>query len=270
MPELPEVEVTRLGIAPHLLGQRLEGAVVRDGRLRLPVNADFAGRVTGQRLLNLRRRGKYLLLDLEQGAILIHLGMSGHLRVLPQNTPVQKHDHVDLLFADDLCLRFHDPRRFGVILWLADADQHPFLQHLGPEPLGEDFTAEYLYRRSRNREIPVKPFLMDAHIVVGVGNIYANESLFAAGVDPRRHAGRIALSRYAKLVQTVRDVLESAIAQGGTTLRDFTRPDGKNGYFRLSLAVYGREGKPCTQCGAPLHGIRLCGRATTYCSHCQY
>ena len=231
MPELPEVEVTRLGIAPHLLGQRLEGAVVRDSRLRLPVNADLAGRVAGQRLLNLRRRGKYLLLDLERGAILIHLGMSGHLRVLPQSSPVQKHDHVDLLFADDLCLRFHDPRRFGVILWLADADQHPFLQHLGPEPLGEDFTAEYLYRRSRNREIPVKPFLMDAHIVVGVGNIYANESLFAAGVDPRRHAGRIALSRYAKLVQTVRDVLESAIAQGGTTLRDFTRPDGKNGYF---------------------------------------
>ena len=269
MPELPEVEVTRLGIAPHLLGQRLEGAVVRDSRLRLPVNADLAGRVAGQRLLNLRRRGKYLLLDLEQGAILIHLGMSGHLRVLPQSAPVRKHDHVDLLFTDDLCLRFHDPRRFGAVLWLADADHHPLLHHLGPEPLGDAFGAEYLYQRGRNRQIPVKSFLMDARTVVGVGNIYANESLFAAGIDPRRPAGRIALPRYVKLVQAVRAVLGAAIAQGGTTLRDFTRPDGGNGYFRLSLAVYGREGEPCTHCGTPLQGVRIGGRATVYCSQCQ-
>ncbi len=270
MPELPEVEVTRLGVAPYLLGRHLEGAIVRDRRLRLPVNADLAERVTGQCLLNLRRRGKYLLLDLEQGSILIHLGMSGHLRILPRAAPVQKHDHVDLLFAHDLCLRFHDPRRFGVVRWLVDADDHPLIRYLGPEPLGEYFTAEYLYRCSRGRQAAIKSLLMDARVVVGVGNIYANEALFAAGIDPRRSAGRIALPRYANLVRSVRDVLEAAIVQGGTTLRDFTRPDGKNGYFRLSLAVYGREGEPCPHCGTSLAGARIGGRATVFCPRCQH
>ncbi len=270
MPELPEVEVTRLGISPHLLGKHLEGAVVRDPRLRLTVNPDLSEKIAGQPLRQLRRRGKYLLLDLDHGSILIHLGMSGHLRVLPQNTAVEKHDHVDLLFRDQLCLRFHDPRRFGVLCWLEEADQHPLIANLGIEPLEEDFSGAYLYARSRHRQMPVKGFLMDAHQVVGVGNIYANEALFAAGIDPRRPAGRISRARYGLLAAAVRQVLEAAIVQGGTTLRDFTRPDGRNGYFRLSLAVYGREGQACIRCGKPLQGIRIGGRATTYCSHCQH
>ena len=270
MPELPEVEVTRLGISPHLLGKNLQGAIVRESRLRLAVNADLSAQVAGQKLEQIRRRGKYLLLDLQRGSILIHLGMSGHLRVLPQDTPVEKHDHVDLLFAQDTCLRFHDPRRFGVLCWLKEADAHPLIARLGPEPLGEDFSGAYLHAQSRQRPIPVKAFLMDAHQVVGVGHIYANEALFAAGIDPRRPAGRISLARYTLLAAAVRSVLEAAIQQGGTTLRDFTRPDGRNGYFRLSLAVYGREGQACIRCGKALQGMRIGGRATTYCSHCQH
>lgn len=269
MPELPEVEVTRLGISPHLLGQRLEGAIVREPRLRLPVNPDLAEQISGQTVRQLRRRGKYLLLDLDRGSILMHLGMSGHLRVLPRDTALRKHDHVDLLITNQLCLRFNDPRRFGALCWLEDVDQHPLIARLGPEPLTADFSGEYLYALSRHRQVPVKAFLMDAHIVVGVGNIYANEALFAAGIDPRRPAGRVALTRYQRLAQTVREVLQSAILQGGTTLRDFSRPDGRNGYFRLSLTVYGREGQACIRCGAALHGLRIGGRATTYCSHCQ-
>ncbi|WP_414040120.1 bifunctional DNA-formamidopyrimidine glycosylase/DNA-(apurinic or apyrimidinic site) lyase [Acidithiobacillus sp. M4-SHS-6] len=270
MPELPEVEVTRLGISPPLVGKILQGAIVREPRLRLAVNSDLEARIAGQQLRQIRRRGKYLLLDLDTGSILIHLGMSGHLRVLPQETPVVKHDHVDLLFSQGICLRFHDPRRFGVLRWLEAADAHPLIAHLGPEPLGPDFSGDYLYAHSRQRQMPVKTFLMDAHQVVGVGNIYANEALFDAGIDPRRPAGRISLDRYRRLAEAVRGVLEAAIRQGGTTLRDFTRPDGKNGYFRLSLAVYGRAGQACNRCGKTLLGIRIGGRATTYCSHCQH
>lgn len=270
MPELPEVEVTRLGISPHLVGKTLQGAIVREPRLRLAVNPDLDARIAGQPLRQIRRRGKYLLLDLDSGSILVHLGMSGHLRVLPRETPVVKHDHVDLLFSQDICLRFHDPRRFGVLCWLEAADAHPLISRLGLEPLGPEFSGDYLYAHSRQRQIPVKAFLMDAHLVVGVGNIYANEALFDAGIDPRRPAGRISLERYRRLAEAVRRVLEAAIQQGGTTLRDFTRPDGRNGYFRLSLAVYGREGQACIRCGKILQGIRIGGRATTYCSHCQH
>ncbi|MBN2678610.1 MAG: bifunctional DNA-formamidopyrimidine glycosylase/DNA-(apurinic or apyrimidinic site) lyase, partial [Acidithiobacillaceae bacterium] len=190
MPELPEVEVTRLGISPHLVGKTLQGAIVREPRLRLAVNPDLDARIAGQPLRQIRRRGKYLLLDLESGSILVHLGMSGHLRVLPRETPVVKHDHVDLLFTQDICLRFHDPRRFGVLCWLEAADAHPLISRLGLEPLGPEFSGDYLYTHSRQRQIPVKAFLMDAHLVVGVGNIYANEALFDAGINPRRPAGR--------------------------------------------------------------------------------
>ncbi len=269
MPELPEVEVTRLGIQEQLLGRQIVAVLVRDGRLRRPVNPDLAARLQGQTIHRLWRRGKYLLADLDQGQLLLHLGMSGHLRVLPAETPARAHDHVDVLFDDGHCLRFHDPRRFGLLLWGEDWSTDPLLARLGPEPLGPDFDGSYLYRRSRGHQQAIKSFLMDAQQVVGVGNIYANESLFRAGIDPRRAAGRIALPRYERLARAVVEVLQEAIAEGGTTLRDFTRPDGKKGYFRLSLAVYGRDGEPCHACGAILRGIRIAGRSTVFCSNCQ-
>ncbi len=269
MPELPEVEVARQGIAPHVEGRKIAGAAVRDGRLRQPVNPDFSRRIEGQKLQVLWRRGKYLVGDLEQGQLLIHLGMSGHLRILSSQTPPAAHDHVDIHFAGEICLRFHDPRRFGLILWGEDFRTHPLLRNLGPEPLGPDFSGSHLFRRSRGRTQAVKAFLMDAQTVVGVGNIYANESLFLAGLDPRRPAGGLGLTQCRRLAASVREVLSEAIAQGGTTLRDFARPDGRNGYFRLSLRVYGKEGEPCPRCARPLAGLRIGGRASVFCTHCQ-
>ncbi|MGE0048898.1 MAG: bifunctional DNA-formamidopyrimidine glycosylase/DNA-(apurinic or apyrimidinic site) lyase [Acidithiobacillus sp.] len=269
MPELPEVEVTRRGIEPHLVDRRIAAVTVREARLRRPVNDDLAARLQGQRIARLRRRGKYLLADLDQGQLLLHLGMSGHLRVVPQDTVAQRHDHVDLLLEDGNCLRFHDPRRFGLFLWGEDWASDPLLQGLGPEPLGSEFDADYLFTRSRGHQQPIKSFLMDAHVVVGVGNIYANESLFRAGIDPRRAAGRIALPRFRRLHQAIVEILQEAITAGGTTLRDFTRPDGRKGYFRLSLAVYGREREPCIRCGKALRAARIGGRSSFYCGHCQ-
>ena len=269
MPELPEVEVTRLGIQEQLLGRRIVAVLVREARLRRPIDPDFSLRLQGQRIHRLWRRGKYLLADLDRGQLLLHLGMSGHLRVLPADSPVRAHDHVDILLDDGYCLRFHDPRRFGLMLWGEDWSVDPLLARLGPEPLGPDFSGAYLYERSRGHRQAVKSFLMDAQQVVGVGNIYANESLFRAGIDPRRPAGRIAKPRYERLANAVVEVLREAIAEGGTTLRDFTRPDGKKGYFRLSLAVYGREGEPCPACDATLRGVRIAGRSTFFCGNCQ-
>ncbi len=261
--------MTRRGIEPHLVGRRIAAVTVREARLRRPVNDDLAARLRGQKITGLRRRGKYLLADLDQGQILLHLGMSGHLRVVPQDTVVQRHDHVDLLLEDGNCLRFHDPRRFGLLLWGEDWAGDPLLQGLGPEPLGSEFDADYLFARSRGHRQAIKSFLMDSRVVVGVGNIYANESLFRAGIDPRRAAGRIALTRLHQLHQAIVEVLQEAIAAGGTTLRDFTRPDGKKGYFRLSLAVYGREKEPCIRCGKALRAARIGGRSTFYCGQCQ-
>ncbi len=269
MPELPEVEVTRLGIAPHLIDRRISTVIVREPRLRRPVNADLPSRLQGQTIHRLWRRGKYLLADLDTGQLLLHLGMSGHLRVLPATIPAQRHDHIDLVLDNDQCLRFHDPRRFGLLLWGPDWSTDPLLQHLGPEPLGGDFGGDYLYTRSRGHHQAIKTFLMDAHNVVGVGNIYANESLFSAGIDPRRAAGRISRARYQHLAEAIVEILQAAIAEGGTTLRDFTRPDGEKGYFRLSLAVYGREEEPCVRCGAPLRGLRIGGRSSFFCGYCQ-
>ena len=269
MPELPEVETTRRGIEPHLLGRRVTGLVVREPRLRWPVPAALSKELPGAPIEAIERRGKYLLFATPRGTLIVHLGMSGSLRVLDANTPPLRHDHLDLLF-ESRCLRYHDPRRFGAVLWTREPPaEHPLLRDLGPEPLSGAFDGEWLHRRSRGRSTPVKSLIMDAGVVVGVGNIYANEALFMAGVHPFRRCDRVALERYRLLAEAIREVLSNAIAVGGTTLRDFVREDGRPGYFRQQLQVYGRQGEPCRRCGAPLRQRRLAQRSTFYCAGCQ-
>lgn len=271
MPELPEVETTRRGLMPHLLGKTVRDIVVRNPRLRWPVPADLGQRITGQQITGLARRGKYLLLGLPTGVVMMHLGMSGSLSLVASNTPPGKHDHIDMVFASGLSLRFNDPRRFGAVLWVeGDPAEHALLSHLGPEPLGEGFDGNYLYHLSGKRKQAIKSFLMDSQVVVGVGNIYANEALFMSGIRPRIQAGRISRARYQLLAQAVVDVLNSAIEQGGTTLRDFVGGDGRPGYFKQSLRVYGRGGLPCLKCATTLKEIRLANRSTVYCANCQH
>lgn len=273
MPELPEVETTRLGILPHIENQRVSRVVLRQRQLRWPISAKLESDLAGQLIRHVARRGKYLLLATDVGTLIIHLGMSGSLRIVDGalNThPPGKHDHVDIEFGNALILRFTDPRRFGCVLWqTGPVAEHPLLRALGPEPLEELFDADYLHARSRGRSAPVKAFIMDSRIVVGVGNIYANEALFMAGISPRRAAGKIARARYVLLVASIRKVLSDAIAVGGTTLRDFTNSSGEPGYFKQSLRVYGRGGLPCLQCQYDLTEIRLGQRSTVYCTHCQ-
>ncbi|EXJ17147.1 bifunctional DNA-formamidopyrimidine glycosylase/DNA-(apurinic or apyrimidinic site) lyase [Imhoffiella purpurea] len=275
MPELPEVETTLRGIRPHLEGRRIARLLVREPRLRLPIPSDMPARVDGQPILGLSRRSKYLLIHLERGTLLVHLGMSGSLRVVPVSSPPRKHDHLDLILNDGRCLRFHDPRRFGIFIWEPQSadrleSQHPLLKDLGPEPLGDGFDGDHLYALSRRRRIAVKSFIMDASVVVGVGNIYANESLFLAGIHPSRACNRIGLERYRRLAATIRSLLQDSIRQGGTTLRDFVREDGQPGYFAQSLRVYGRAGEPCKVCGTPVGQIRIGQRSTFYCRTCQH
>jgi formamidopyrimidine-DNA glycosylase len=270
MPELPEVETTRRAIAPALEGQTIARLLVRERRMRWPIPTGLEQALRKQPIPAVRRRAKYLLLETPKGTALIHLGMSGHLRVLPKNTPAQKHDHWDLLLENDTLLRLHDPRRFGALLWTTDdPEQHALLQNLGPEPLSSAFNAADLYTRSRGRSAAVKAFIMDQHIVVGVGNIYANEALFLAGIDPRRAAGRITLARYERLVASIKSVLSAAIEVGGTTLRDFYSADGERGYFTQQLHVYGRGGLPCLSCGRTLKEARIGQRASVWCPSCQ-
>lgn len=270
MPELPEVETTRRGIAPHILSTSIAGLVVRESRLRWPVPGNLPGKVAGQVIQAVRRRGKYLLLDTDAGTLIFHLGMSGSLRLTDPNHPPRKHDHLDLIFGNGLCLRFHDPRRFGCLLWTEEAPEtHPLLANLGPEPLSEDFTGQYLHKLAGGRNLAVKLFIMDSHNVVGVGNIYANESLFRAGIAPARPAGRISLARYERLAESIRTVLEASIAQGGTTLRDFVNESGNPGYFRQTLQVYERANEPCRRCGSRIRQGRLGQRATYWCGQCQ-
>jgi formamidopyrimidine-DNA glycosylase len=270
MPELPEVETARRGIAPHLTGRRILALTVRERRLRYPVAPGTEEALAGQCIQRLRRRGKYLLLDLERGGVLIHLGMSGSLRVLAAASPPGPHDHLDLLLDDGGVLRLRDPRRFGCLLWTpGEPDEHPLIRHLGPEPLGPDFGGDHLYAASRGRRLPVKAFIMDARIVVGVGNIYASESLFLAGVHPARACGRIGRARFGRLADAIRRVLSRAIEEGGTSLRDFVREDGRPGYFARALQVYGRDGAPCPGCGAPLRQRRIGQRSSFFCSRCQ-
>ena len=270
MPELPEVETTRRGIEPHLLGRRVVGVEVRERRLRWPVPADLAARLQGCPIRGVDRRGKYLLVRLPGETLLIHLGMSGSLRLVGAQAPVERHAHLDIRLDSGQALRYVDPRRFGSLhLAPGDGGDHPLLRHLGPEPLGPGFTGAWLYRRARGRRIAVKAFLMDAATVVGVGNIYATEALFRAGIHPARPAGRVAARRYARLAATTRAVLTEAIEQGGTTLRDFVGGGGAPGYFRQALQVYGRGGAPCPACGTVLQLARLAQRATTFCPRCQ-
>ncbi|MBZ0330213.1 bifunctional DNA-formamidopyrimidine glycosylase/DNA-(apurinic or apyrimidinic site) lyase [Halomonas sp. ANAO-440] len=275
MPELPEVETTRRGIAPHVEGREIVEVIVRQGRLRVPVPEDFIDRLVGSRIGNLTRRAKYLLLPIESGqpagSLIWHLGMSGSLRIARLGELPKKHDHIDLVFDDGGLLRYHDPRRFGFVDWLAGGvEQDPRLARLGPEPLSGAFDGERLYRLSRGRRMAVKPFLMDNAVVVGVGNIYAAEALFLAGIDPRRSAGRISLERYERLAAAVREVLAAAITQGGTTLRDFVSGTGEPGYFKQRLNVYGRHGQACRRCGGELRLVTLGQRASVFCIECQH
>jgi len=270
MPELPEVETTRRGILSGLEDRRVAKLVVREARLRWPVPPRLPDRLRGQTLEGIRRRGKYLLFQFRSGTLLVHLGMSGSLRFVEPDQPPAAHDHIDLVMSNGQLLRYHDPRRFGTFLWqCGDASTHPLLRELGPEPLQGQFDADHMYRRSRGRRTTVKQFLMDARIVVGVGNIYANEALFLAGIHPLRRAGGIGRERYERLVQAVRRALSAAIESGGTTLRDYVKSDGVAGGFALELFVYGRDGQPCRNCGGLILQRRVGQRSTFYCRHCQ-
>ena len=269
MPELPEVETTRRGIAPHLIGKRVESLKIRQVHLRWPIPAALRKNLPGQRIASVERRAKYLLAHTQAGSALLHLGMSGSLRVLPADSPAGPHDHVDWILDSGRILRFTDPRRFGSQLWQPSGTLHPLLASLGPEPLSAEFTGEYLWKRSRGRSASVKGFLMDQKIVVGVGNIYVAEALFAAGIHPRRAPGAISPARYDRLVSEIKRILEYSITRGGTTLRDFINPDGEPGYFERELFVYGRAGEPCKVCGTPIRVVRSAQRSTFYCPRCQ-
>ncbi|WLD58317.1 bifunctional DNA-formamidopyrimidine glycosylase/DNA-(apurinic or apyrimidinic site) lyase [Salinispirillum sp. LH 10-3-1] len=269
MPELPEVETTRRGIAPHIEGKRLSQWLVREPRLRWPIEPQWPNLVAGQTVYRVTRRSKYLVLHLDQGQILAHLGMSGQFRIVPTGAALEKHDHCDWIMEDGTLIRYRDPRRFGAILYTPDWTTHPLITKLGPEPLSDDFTSEYLYSQLRKRRGPIKTALMDASLVVGVGNIYANEALFEAGIHPTRACDRISLARCESLTAHIKTVLARAIDQGGTTLRDYVSATGQAGYFRIELKVYGRKGEPCVTCAEPLREIRMAGRSTVYCVSCQ-
>lgn len=270
MPELPEVETTLRGIAPHATDKRIDAIVVRQPQLRWPV-PDTIQLAVGQSIHALQRRAKYLLLHTQRGTIVLHLGMSGSLTIQPIDKPPLRHDHLDIVLNGGSCLRFNDPRRFGACLW--QANKHlplPILQGLGPEPLSDAFDGNYLYRLSRRRTLAIKNFIMTNAIVVGVGNIYANEALYMSGIHPRRAANKISKARYQTLAQNIKAVLAHAIKKGGTTLRDFLHPEGKPGYFRIELKVYGKAGEPCDTCGAPIQSTSIGQRNSFYCPQCQH
>lgn len=270
MPELPEVETTRRGLEPLLVGRTIRSVTLHNRSLRWPVACDLSATLAGQTVLGLRRRSKYLLIGCSSGTLIVHLGMTGHLRVVESGMPLRKHDHVEVHLENNQVLRFNDSRRFGAILWTdCDPCLHPLLRDLGPEPFSDGFSGDYLAARAAGRVVAVKPFLMDAKVVVGVGNIYASEALFRAGIDPRRSAGKVSLKRFRMLALTVREVLSEAIEAGGTTIRDFANSSGEPGYFRIRLKVYGRGGEPCLCCGKPLTQVRLGQRSTYFCSKCQ-
>nr|VFJ70308.1 MAG: DNA-(apurinic or apyrimidinic site) lyase [Candidatus Kentron sp. FW] len=270
MPELPEVETIRRGLSQHLPGHGIERVVIRNSRLRWPVAEGITEDLPGQVVREIARRGKYLLFRMTRGTIIMHLGMSGSLRVIPATVLPEKHDHLDFVLESGDCLRFRDPRRFGAILWTeTDPLIHARLADLGPEPLEDEFSGNWLFKASRKRRVAVKDFLMAGNIVAGLGNIYANEALFRSGILPTRSAGAISLNRYNILVEATRDTLREAIDSGGTTLRDFSRSDGKPGYFRQRLQVYGREGKPCPRCGYRVKRQRKNQRSSFFCTHCQ-
>ncbi|MDT8405200.1 bifunctional DNA-formamidopyrimidine glycosylase/DNA-(apurinic or apyrimidinic site) lyase [Sulfuriflexus sp.] len=271
MPELPEVETTCRGIAPHIEARTVTGVIVRNRNLRWPVPARLNRILMDQRIEQVSRRGKYILLYTTAGCLIMHLGMSGSLGITAAGKPPRKHDHVDIVFDSGQCLRLHDPRRFGSIHWTtAEPLEHALLAGLGPEPLAREFDLAYIWQASRKRRVAIKSFVMNSHIVVGVGNIYASEALFMAGVHPRRAAGRVTRKDYEKLVRAIKTVIRAAIRQGGTTLRDFTQSDGNPGYFKVKLKVYGRENEPCTICGTPIRQLVIGQRASYFCPACQH
>ncbi len=270
MPELPEVETTRRGIAPHIEGKTVSDLIVRHHQLRWPVPRGLKKRLSGHKINNVSRRAKYLLLRFDHGTLILHLGMSGSLRIIKANTVAEKHDHIDIILNNGKALRLTDPRRFGAVLWTKEQpEQHELLAHLGPEPLGEAFDSDTLYQQSRNRKSSIKQFIMDGKVVVGVGNIYASEALFLAGINPKRIANNVSKARYEKLTAAIKQVLAAAIEQGGTTLRDFVGGDGKPGYFAQQLNVYGRDGEPCHSCGTKIKQITQGQRSSYYCPRCQ-
>ena len=269
MPELPEVETSRRGIAPWVERQEISDVVVRDRRLRWPVPDDIERLLSGQEVRAVNRRAKYLLFDTAAGTAMLHLGMSGSVRIIDRDEPAGKHDHVDIRFASGKALRFRDPRRFGSLLWAPDPLEHDLLRDLGPEPLSDTFSGAYLRERARGRKVSIKPFIMNAGIVVGVGNIYASEALFRSGIHPRRQAGRVSAARMDDLAEAIKSVLERAIRAGGTTLRDFHGGDGEAGYFKQELDVYDRDGLPCRRCKTPIASFVIGQRNTYYCKRCQ-
>lgn len=270
MPELPEVETTRRGIEPCVVGHVIRKLIVRESRLRWRVPRDLAELADGQRVQQLRRRAKYLIFDLQRGSMILHLGMSGSLRVLPQQTPVLAHDHIDLVMDSGMCVRFNDPRRFGCLLWTQeDPLTHPLLSSLAPEPLSDDFDGEYLASAAKGRRVAIKQLIMNGQVVVGVGNIYASEALFRAGIRPRRAAARLKRPEFDALVKSIKEVLRDAIRAGGTTLRDYINPEGMPGYFRQELFVYERTRDPCRVCKTPIKHLVQGQRSTYFCPQCQ-
>ena len=268
MPELPEVETTKRGIEPYLLNDTIESIEVRKGQLRWPTSNEIYS-VESEKVHQILRRGKYIILVFGKGAMIIHLGMSGSMRIVEPDAEVKKHDHVIMYLSSEKQIRFNDPRRFGSVLWSENWHEHELIKKLGPEPLDEGFNAEYLYCIAKNRKVAIKQFIMNSHIVVGVGNIYANEALFLAGIHPKRSASNISFKRLSVLVDKIKDVLASAIQQGGTTLKDFVGGDGKPGYFQQQLFVYGQGGLPCKFCGHELTEFRMNNRTTVCCTKCQ-
>jgi formamidopyrimidine-DNA glycosylase len=271
MPELPEVETTRLGISPHVIGQKITEILIRRFDLRWPIPKNLT-ELEGSTIVSVKRRSKYLLLETSEGeVILIHLGMSGSLRIIPQGETWKKHDHLGISLKNKLQLRFHDPRRFGLVLRIhaSEIASHPLLEKLGPEPLEEHFTARHLHNALKNKSIPIKVAIMDAKTVVGVGNIYASESLFRSGIHPKLPANQLTKPRTHKLVTAIKEVLTESITQGGTTLRDFLKSDGEPGYFKQRLFVYDRKGEPCRVCKTPISHEVLAQRSTYWCSKCQ-
>jgi formamidopyrimidine-DNA glycosylase len=270
MPELPEVETIRRGLEPQMAGQVIVRSIVRNPSLRWPVPHRLGSHLAGQSVGALDRRGKYLLLRCGAGTLILHLGMSGSLRMVPEATPAGKHDHLDLILGNHTCLRLNDPRRFGAVLWTRDDPlQHPLLRDLGPEPLEAGFTGKALYQQALGRSLAVKHLIMNSRVVVGIGNIYASEALFLAKIHPEKPAGSIALKGYERLANAIKQVLEAALAQGGTTLRDYRDGAGNPGAFQLQLRVYGRAGEPCTACGQPVQHFRQGQRSTYFCRRCQ-
>lgn len=270
MPELPEVETTCKGITPHVLNKKIMKVIIRAPKLRWPIPKKISTILPGNKILAVERRAKYMLLKLDQGTLIIHLGMSGTLRTLTERTKPAKHDHVDIEFEDGTCLRYNDPRRFGCILWTQDApESHKLLKDLGPEPFSKEFTGKYLSSIASKRSVPVKNFIMDNKVVVGAGNIYANEALFAAGINPLAPANSVPESKYMELVKHIKAILKLAIKKGGTTLKDFRDSDGKPGYFSQKLKIYGKSGEPCVECKTPIETVQIGQRSSYYCPSCQ-